>query len=67
MIHGLFENDRLRAALLLTLRRARGLPEPAGAARRFDRQAEYDRLAASFREHVDLPLLRRLAGLDAGP
>jgi adenosylcobyric acid synthase len=62
MIHGLFENDRLRAALLAALRGARGLPEPAAAPRRFDKQAEYDRLAASLREHVDLPLLRRLAG-----
>jgi adenosylcobyric acid synthase len=63
MIHGLFENDRLRAAMLLALRRCRGLPEPAAATRPHDKQAEYDRLAAAFREHVDLPLLRRSVGL----
>jgi adenosylcobyric acid synthase len=63
LIHGLFENDPLRAALLRALRRARGLPEPTGAARVPDRQAEYDRLAAAVRDHVDLPLLRRCAGL----
>jgi adenosylcobyric acid synthase len=63
MIHGLFENDRLRAAMLLALRRGRGLPEPVTAPRAHDKQAEYDRLAAAFREHVDLPLLRRSAGL----
>jgi adenosylcobyric acid synthase len=63
MIHGLFENDRLRAAMLLALRRARGLPEPPGTARAHDKQAEYDRLAATLREHVDLALLRRAARL----
>jgi adenosylcobyric acid synthase len=63
MIHGLFDNDRLRAAMLLALRRARGLPEPAAAGPRTDKQSEYDRLATAFREHVDLPLLERIAGL----
>jgi adenosylcobyric acid synthase len=64
MIHGLFENDGLRAAMLLALRRTRGLPEPScGAGRPHDKQAEYDRLAATLREHADLSLLRRAAGL----
>ncbi len=63
MIHGLFENDRLRAAMLLALRRARGLPEPAATPGRPDKQSEYDRLATAFREHVDLPMLERIAGL----
>jgi adenosylcobyric acid synthase len=65
MIHGLFENDRLRAAMLLALRRARGLPEPTASGPRRDKQSEYDRLAASLREHVEMGLLKRMAGLEA--
>jgi adenosylcobyric acid synthase len=63
LIHGLFEDDRLRAALLDSLRLRRGLP--AAGSRPRSREAEYDRLAAALREHLDLSLLRRLAGLSA--
>jgi adenosylcobyric acid synthase len=63
LIHGLFENDRLRAAMLLALRRARGLPDPSTPTPRHDKQAEYNRLATALREHVDLTLLQRMAGL----
>jgi adenosylcobyric acid synthase len=62
LIHGLFDNDRLRADLLDGLRRRRGL-RPHGARRPWSRDAEYDRLAAAAREHLDLPLLHRLAGV----
>ncbi len=65
LIHGLFENDDLRAALLASLRRTRGLPAPAASTEKPDKQAEYDRLAASLREHVDMALLRRAASLPA--
>jgi adenosylcobyric acid synthase len=61
MLHGLFENDPLRARLLAALRARRGLPAPAGAARIPTRQAEYDRLEAAVRASLDLDLLRRLA------
>src|SRR6185436_6696343 len=64
MIHGLFDNDRLRAAMLLALRRARGLPEPAAPATPpTDKQSQYDRLATALRDHIDLPLLERIASL----
>jgi hypothetical protein len=45
------------------LRLRRGLP--AAGSRPRSREAEYDRLAAALREHLDLTLLRRLAGLSA--
>jgi adenosylcobyric acid synthase len=63
LIHGLFENDDLRARLLDDLRARRGLP-PRGSRRTRTREAEYDRLAATLRAHLDLELLLRqiLAG-----
>jgi adenosylcobyric acid synthase len=63
MVHGIFENDSLRAALLRSLRRRRGLPDPATPGPSVPKQDEFDRLAAMLREHLDLPELRRLAGL----
>jgi adenosylcobyric acid synthase len=62
LIHGLFEDHVLRAGLLGHLRERRGLP-PAGPPAARSREAEYDRLAAMAREHLDLGMLRRLAGL----
>lgn len=65
MIHGLFENGAVRASLLGELRRAKGLPvQPAGAVP--SRQAEYDRLEAAVREHLDSETLWRLAGQGQG-
>jgi adenosylcobyric acid synthase len=61
MLHGLFENAALRASLLDTLRKRRGLPTPAGAGAIPARQAEYDRLEATVRAHIDRDLLWRLA------
>ncbi len=63
MLHGIFEDDAVRAALLCELRRRRGLPEPVAPIPRPPRDTEYDRLAAMLREHVDLAALRRIAGL----
>jgi adenosylcobyric acid synthase len=61
MIHGLFENEAVRTSLLGELRRSKGLsPRPPGAVP--SRQAEYDRLEAAVREHLDQGLLWRLAG-----
>ena len=61
LVHGLLEDDAIRGALLDDLRRRRGLA--LSGARPRSREAAYDRLAAALREHLDLPLLRRLAGL----
>jgi adenosylcobyric acid synthase len=62
MIHGLFENDALRASVLGALRRSKGLKPRAGAAVP-SKQAEYDRLEAAVRESLERPVLWRLAGL----
>jgi adenosylcobyric acid synthase len=61
MIHGLFENDAIRAHLLAGLRARRGLAAPDASAAIPSRAAEYDRLADAVRDSVDLELLYRIA------
>jgi adenosylcobyric acid synthase len=63
-LHGLFDNDALRAALLGALAAARGVPFRPGVP--LDRAAQYDRLAACLRDVLDLRQLRRIIGLEAG-
>jgi adenosylcobyric acid synthase len=63
MLHGLLENDALRERLLAHLRRRRGLSAPQHPRGIPRREAEYDRLEAAVREHLDRRLLLRLAGL----
>jgi adenosylcobyric acid synthase len=60
-LHGLLENDGVRAALLGNVAAWRGRAFTPATAR--DRDAAYDRLAAVLREAFDLPSLYRLAGL----
>jgi adenosylcobyric acid synthase len=62
MIHGLFENDALRRALLRELRRRKGLPEPVASVFP-SKDSEYDRLAGVLRESLDAGRLRRIVGL----
>ena len=62
LVHGLFESEEVRAALLDHLARGRGLARPTLAPIP-SRDAEYDRLAASLLEHLDWELLCRIAGL----
>jgi len=62
LIHGIFENHAARAALLDRLRARRGLAAPA-ARPLPSRDAEYARLAAAVREHVDWKMLAGLVGL----
>lgn len=62
MVHGLFEHDGLRHAVLDGLRARRGL----GAARErasWDREAEYDRLAKAITDSCDTAQLDALVGL----
>jgi adenosylcobyric acid synthase len=66
LIHGLLENDAVRADLLASLRARRGLPIPAPSRPIPTREAEYDRLAEAVRASVDRELLWRLAG-QSGP
>ncbi len=63
MLHGILENEGVRAALLDHLRARRGLPAaPARAGA--GRQASYDRLARAVGEAFDWNLLSRIVGLD---
>jgi adenosylcobyric acid synthase len=62
MVHGLFENDALRHALLDALRARKGL-SGVGQRTRWDREAEYDRLAQMIREHADTAQLDALVQL----
>jgi adenosylcobyric acid synthase len=63
MLHGLFENASLRAGLLRVLRQRKGLAEPATPGAIPSRLAEYDRLEAVLREHIDQALLWRISRL----
>ncbi|WP_438026725.1 cobyric acid synthase [Sorangium sp. So ce233] len=65
MIHGIFENDGLRRALLAALRARRGLAAPAGATAIPSRHDEYDRLATAVEASLDRALLDRIVGLDS--
>lgn len=61
LIHGLLEHAGVRASLLAALRKQKGLAalKPGSSVPRA--AEEYDRLEATVRESLDLPLLRRLA------
>jgi adenosylcobyric acid synthase len=67
LIHGLFESEPLRRAMLGSLRARKGVlappPPPPGAAPLLTKQGEFDRLAAVIRAHMDRALLARFAGL----
>ncbi len=58
-LHGLFENDTFRQAIINTLaeRRSIQLPLPHP---QFSRQSEYDKLAAILRTHLDIPYLKQI-------
>jgi adenosylcobyric acid synthase len=59
-LHGLFDDQALRAALLGKLRHLKGLPQPATAQ---DLTNPYDRLADHLSEHLDLPRIWSICGL----
>ncbi len=61
MLHGLFENEVIRARLLSFLRRRKGLVESPASRVEPTNQAEYDRLEAAVRDHLDCELLWRIA------
>ena len=63
MLHGLFENEVIRAHTLAFLRTRKGLPECTTPQRIPSKQAEYDRLEVVVREHIDCEMLWRLTGL----
>jgi adenosylcobyric acid synthase len=62
MLHGIFENDWVRAALLSSLRKRKGLPEPEGPLVA-SREGEYRRLAAVVRASLNIAALKRITGI----
>lgn len=64
LVHGLLEEDAVRAGLLARLRARRGLADPA-APPIPGREAEYDRLADALAAHLDWELLCAAAGIAA--
>jgi adenosylcobyric acid synthase len=64
MLHGIFENHALRMAFVGALRRRKGLAASDQARPVASREAEYDRLAAAVAASVDLPALKKIAGLE---
>ncbi|MGH7815332.1 MAG: cobyric acid synthase [Candidatus Binataceae bacterium] len=63
MLHGIFENEPVRRALLDNLRTLKGVSAPAPTSGVPARDAEYDRLAAIVRANADIAAIRRIAGL----
>jgi adenosylcobyric acid synthase len=62
MLHGIFENDGIRAALMSSLRKHKGLAEPGGPLVA-SRDAEYGRLAAVVRTVLDIAAVKRISGI----
>ncbi|HZZ85920.1 MAG TPA: cobyric acid synthase [Anaeromyxobacteraceae bacterium] len=63
LLHGLLEDEAVRATLLRSLRQRRGLAAEPGP-RIATREEEYDRLADHVLAHLDWDLLCRIAGLE---
>jgi len=59
-LHGLFENDALRRAVLKPLRAARGLAEPTPVSYAATLEHSIDRLADAVRKHLDMEAVRAL-------
>jgi len=57
-LHGLFDNDALREAILANLAARKGVTRTTRA--RFDRDAAYERLARIAREHLRMEAIYRL-------
>src|SRR5581483_4534722 len=53
MLHGMFENDGLRRAMLAAIRTRRGIRAPAGLQAVPSRESEYDRLADEVGRSLD--------------
>ncbi len=61
-LHGLFHNRAVRRSILECASRRRGVALPAST-EDVDPNAEYDKLAALVREHLDMELVYRATGL----
>ena len=66
-IHGFFDHDGLRRAILNALREKKGLPALAVTCNRYrEKEESYDRLAAVVRAHLDMDKLREIMGEKVG-
>ena len=65
-VHGLFNSYALRRALLGQLADWKGveLPPPSDTGGQLSRDGEYDKLAQTVRNSLDMELLYRLTGLE---
>lgn len=65
-IHGIFDNDDYRRALLDALRRRKGLPPASATAVPYRQRKEeaYNRLADLVRANLDMAYVRRVMGLE---
>ena len=61
-LHGLFHNRTVRRSILECVAARKGMILP-GSAAEIDPSVEYDKLAALVREHLDMQLVYRIAGL----
>ncbi len=61
MLHGIFENESVRGALLDDLRRRRGLQSPRATGA--NRNAEYARLAETVKASINMQALRNIIGI----
>ena len=63
-LHGLFENTGFRQGVLAALARRRPVPPvDTGEHLAFNRQDEYEKLAAVLRAHLDIAAITRICGL----
>lgn len=62
-LHGLFENDNFRLGVLRSLTERRGVQSMPIESASFNRQVEYDKLAAFLRQYIDMPRLKKLCNL----
>jgi adenosylcobyric acid synthase len=64
-LHGLFENEDFRHEIITVLAQRRSLHPEFPAHQSFSRQREYDRLADTLRQHLDIRSLKAMCGIDA--
>jgi adenosylcobyric acid synthase len=63
MLHGIFENESIRIAMIAELRRRKGLSTAEVAGTVGTRDAEYDRLAQMVHASIDMRALRDIIGI----
>ncbi len=62
-LHGIFDNDELRLGLINRLRNSKGIsPMLAEELSTVDKEAQYDKLAALFRKHINMDLVFKMIG-----